>query len=65
MNRNTTMEQLKLSPDSQNLVGVALRMVAESDERMNTYSDDTRESLENEARSMIDGGCGARVVRGG
>jgi hypothetical protein len=60
------MKKLELSQDSQRLVGVALRMVAESDERMNTYSDDTRESLENAARSLIGDGCGnAEQVRRG
>ncbi len=52
------MEQLKLSQESLEVVGVALRMVAESDERMNTYSDETRESLESEARDIVGGGCG-------
>ncbi|HVU23631.1 MAG TPA: hypothetical protein VHE13_05855 [Opitutus sp.] len=51
------MKQLKLSPESLAVVGVALRMVAESDERMNTYSDETRESLEQEARLIVAGGC--------
>lgn len=55
MDRSQNMDQLKLSPASLEVVGVALRMVAESDERMSTYSDETRESLENEARAVISG----------
>lgn len=51
------MDQLTLSQESLEVVGVTLRMVAESDERMNTYSDETRESLESEAQLIVSGGC--------
>ena len=50
------MDNQTPSPQSQHLAtAVALRMVAESRPRMNAYTDETRESLEQEARSVIAG----------
>lgn len=49
------MEQLKLTPDSQAIVGIALRTVVESRERMNSLADDVREQLEKEARALVKG----------
>ena len=50
------MKTPALSDESRVLVGVALRMVAESDKRMNRYSPAERRALEQRARTTIKSG---------
>jgi hypothetical protein len=56
MDLKLTMDQLKLTEESKTQVGVALRMVSESRDRMNSYSEDYLELLEQDARAAIKGG---------
>lgn len=49
------MKMPTLNADSEAKVAVALKMVSESRPRMNLYSDETREVLEQEAKAMING----------
>ncbi len=56
------MNQPTLSPASEQAVGLALRIVSESRQRMNTYSDAVRESLETKAREIIADGKQAAAV---
>ena len=49
------MNQPTLSPASREVLAVVLKMVNESRQRMNSYSDTQRESLETKAREFING----------